>query len=377
MFVKLGTMKISTSAPIITESMKKYALTSAGVVAIIYIVTTYYCSQQITNYRLQNVIHGNFSYDNTYPLSAPKLLSDRTIYKIAAIADLDTDRSKVPNKPFHWRSYLRTGHLTAFKNGNYKIDFTDEQTLTTTLNEKGRGLELSELCVFNRKLYTVDDRTGVVYQLVNNEPIPWVILQDGNGMNKKGFKCEWMAVRNGYLYVGSIGKEYTTKSGAFLNFNPMFVKRISPGGEVTHLNWTLNYKAIRKWLGIKDPGYVIHEAAAWSNINQQWYFLPRRMSTLRYNDELDEKRGTNVLIKASYDFSRMDVVFIGDLDVTHGFSSFKFVPGTNDNIIIATKSKEVGDEISSYVTIFNANTGRVIMHEVLIANNKYEGIEFL
>ena len=52
--------------------------------------------------------------------------------------------------------------------------------------------------MFNGKLYTVDDRTGVVFHLNDNhEPVPWVILQDGAGDTKKGFKCEWMTVKGG------------------------------------------------------------------------------------------------------------------------------------------------------------------------------------
>jgi len=42
-----------------------------------------------------------------------------------------------------------------------------------------RGMELSELIVFNGKLYTCDDRTGVIYQLIEDDsgevqPVPWV-----------------------------------------------------------------------------------------------------------------------------------------------------------------------------------------------------------
>ena len=49
-------------------------------------------------------------------------------------------------------------------------------------------MELSELVIFNGKLYSVDDRTGVVYQIENNKVVPWVILSDGNGGETKGFK---------------------------------------------------------------------------------------------------------------------------------------------------------------------------------------------
>ena len=33
--------------------------------------------------------------------------------------------------------------------------------LQSHLSEKGRGVELSELVVFNGKVYTVDDRSGI------------------------------------------------------------------------------------------------------------------------------------------------------------------------------------------------------------------------
>ena len=48
-------------------------------------------------------------------------------------------------------------------------------------------MELSELVVFNGKLYAVDDRTGVVFEITQDDKvIPWVILQDGDGHKVKG-----------------------------------------------------------------------------------------------------------------------------------------------------------------------------------------------
>lgn len=52
-------------------------------------------------------------------------------------------------------------------------------------------MELSELRVFNGKLYTFDDRTGIVYQIVDNQRIiPWVLLTDGDGQSMKGERRE-------------------------------------------------------------------------------------------------------------------------------------------------------------------------------------------
>lgn len=47
-------------------------------------------------------------------------------------------------------------------------------------------MELSELVTFNGELITVDDRTGIVYKLINGQVVPWVILADGNGQVSKG-----------------------------------------------------------------------------------------------------------------------------------------------------------------------------------------------
>lgn len=48
------------------------------------------------------------------------------------------------------------------------------------------GMELSELVVFNGHLYSVDDRTGVVYRIEGKQAVPWVILPDGDGSVSKG-----------------------------------------------------------------------------------------------------------------------------------------------------------------------------------------------
>ena len=47
-------------------------------------------------------------------------------------------------------------------------------------------MELSELVVFNARVFTVDDRTGIVYEVLNNKVVPWAILSDGDGKQTKG-----------------------------------------------------------------------------------------------------------------------------------------------------------------------------------------------
>lgn len=102
---------------------------------------------------------------------------------------------------------------------------------------------------------------------------------DGNGQSAKGFKSEWATVHKQSLYVGSMGKEWTTSMGDFENENPMFVKVVNTAGAVQSLNWSYNYKKLRQdSQQIKWPGYQLHESGVWSDVHQRWYFLPRRCS---------------------------------------------------------------------------------------------------
>ncbi|NWJ08421.1 CANT1 nucleotidase, partial [Crypturellus undulatus] len=193
-------------------------------------------------------------YNDTYPLSPPQRDADGVRYRIAVIADLDT-RSRGAEE-HTWFSYLKKGYLVLSDSGDSVAVQWDEQesVLRSHLAEKGRGMELSELVVFNGKLYCVDDRTGVVYQIEGNKVVPWVILSDGDGTVGKGFKAEWLAVKDEHLYVGGLGKEWTTASGEVLNENPEWVKVVGYKGDVAHENWVANYNALRAAAGIRPPG---------------------------------------------------------------------------------------------------------------------------
>ncbi len=52
-----------------------------------------------------------------------------------------------------------------------------------------------------------------VYEVVRDRLVPWVILEDGPGSVDKGFKAEWMAVKDHQLYIGGLGKVWTTATG--------------------------------------------------------------------------------------------------------------------------------------------------------------------
>lgn len=121
---------------------------------------------------------------------------------------------------------------------------------------------------------------------------------------------------------------------------------------------------------------MIHEAAVWSEVHQQWFFLPRRASYKTYNDKEDEKKGTNILLKANEDFTKITMTNIGPKIPTHGFSSFKFVPETADSIIVALKTEENENHIATFITVFTI-TGEIWMPETEIGSYKFEGIEFI
>jgi soluble calcium-activated nucleotidase 1 len=76
------------------------------------------------------------------------------------------------------------------------------------------------------------------------------------------------------------------------------------------------------------------------------------------------------------DFSHIEMSRIGPFHPSHGFSSFKFIPGTNDEVIIALKSEEDEGKIASYILAFTTD-GELLLEETRIGDYKYEGIEFI
>lgn len=127
-------------------------------------------------------------YNDTYPLSPPEHTADGIRYRIGVIADLDTNSHSKKNNT--WFSYLKRGHLLVSDSGDrVSVEWdADTVVLESHLSEKGRGMELSELVAFNGHLYSVDDRTGVVYRIEGDRAVPWVILTDGDGSVSKGNK---------------------------------------------------------------------------------------------------------------------------------------------------------------------------------------------
>lgn len=318
-------------------------------------------------------------------------------FHFAAVTDLD-QLSRLPNtgeKPkFH--SYLIHGVLNKDAADNrYSMEFSPPRELFSKHNEAGRGMELSELTLYQNRLLAFDDRTGSIFEVLSkNEKdsfvVPRFVITEGEGDTDKGMKWEWATVKDDVLYIGSMGKEYTNPDGSIANSNNLWIARVNSKGEVEREDWTPQYNFVRELLGAQPPGYVIHEAVLFSNVMRKWLFIPRRVSYDAYNDELDERKGATKIVIVNEDFTKGEVVDIQlkgeDMDPLHGFSTAAFVPDSDEQHIAAIRSVEedcVGGDESlckqrSYVMVFHALTGEVLMDEVKIDQDvKYEGIEFV
>ncbi|PIO75284.1 Apyrase [Teladorsagia circumcincta] len=257
-------------------------------------------------------------------------------------------------------------------------DKNSERNLTSSMNFRGRAMELSDLSVFHNRILTPDDKTGVISEIKDNKMIPWVFLNSGPGNTTSPFKCEWMTIKDDVLYVGGHGTEYRNSQGGIVHRNNMWIKTITPNGKVNNVDWTTTYNKLRNAVGIFEPGYLTHEAVQWSEIQGHWFFLPRKESKTVYVDEEDETKCSDLLIVGSPDLNHFEAKRIGVLRHERGYSAFDFIPGTDDKIIVALKSKEVTDEpVETYITVFTID-GRILLDDQkLDGNYKFEGLYFV
>lgn len=300
-------------------------------------------------------------------------------YKLMIVADLDKKSREQDDEKGKWKSYLKKAELRCNGYKSCSIHWLEDQEIFTRFSEAGRGMELSSLLAFHNHLYAFDDRTGLVFELIKgNKAIPRFILMAGDGETSKGQKSEWATIKDNKMIVGSFGKEYTRKDGKIEHTHYMWISVIDEYGSVSHENWTVNYNKLRNALHCKYPGYLIHEAINWSSYLKKWVILPRRVSEDPYDELEDEKRGSNVVLFVSEDFNTIEVKHITTLTPTRGFSEFKFLPNSKDQIIVALKSEE-NEELqtqNSYITVFSID-GTILLEESEIpGKHKFEGLEF-
>lgn len=168
---------------------------SVSLIGILFLVVMYnmaHSTPKLFSYGV-NRPHDKFLFKpvkSKYPLSHPIHVDNVGIkYRIAIISDLDK-ASKSQTERNMWYSYYKKGYLTWYASNNtveLLWDIEDPKILKSSISMGGRGMELSELVTFNGKLYSFDDRTGIVYSINEDHTVlPWIILMDGNGTDFKG-----------------------------------------------------------------------------------------------------------------------------------------------------------------------------------------------
>lgn len=314
-------------------------------------------------------------------------------WPLALVADQD-EASKTDGG---WVSMVAYGKLVynGAKGGqSYSLEMKGETPLTTDRADKsGRGAEYSALEVFDGKLLTFDDRTGNIDELVPADGFNFTVrpfvdragapmkMLMGDGTKDKPLKCEWSTQKDGKLYVGSTGKERTDDDGRVMHEGEMWVKVIDPTSlAVEHVDWRKIYNGLRDAAICKPgAGYIIHEAARWSDVHEHWFFLPRKASRQPYDEVKDARKCVNLMMAApqALQDNEGDKVhmqsYLTKTDL-RGCSDFLFVPGTNDCHIFVLRTEETLDGvILTYGSVIDLTT-KVLMEEVTIAENrKFEG----
>jgi hypothetical protein len=357
-------------------------------------------------------------------------------YPFAIISDLD-QQSRHPEK-FEWKSLLKRGRIVRkFDKNNQgnemfgvEWDLAEDRTLTSDISRKNRSMEMSELVTYNHLLLGMCDYTGIVYKIDKEQGRVFQrhMITDGNGDEPKPFKIEWATVKDGLLYIGSIGLEWV-ENGKIKHRNPEWIKTISDDGTINNINWHPIYTAIRSVTNTTRPGYLWHEAVHWDPRSRLWVMLPRKAShgTI-YHPKTDETMGTDLIVLCNEDFTDIQVRRlkprsraplptpatpagapggggagsgggrtagsnnVNDTDAIYesneyGFTSVRKLPGSN-GLFVATKVREVtrldattGEEVDhthTVMTVFDLEGNiRSEPRWIEVGEAKYEGLEFL
>ncbi|KAF5842006.1 apyrase [Dunaliella salina] len=381
----------------------------------------------------------------TKPWSSESALK-RKEYTLYLVADNDSKpivgTPKAP-KFAHFTSSLmqltinaeESGFLSGIEWGSaprYTMSTSPPQSvpLITGYSYGGRGAELSDLLSTGApdwKLYTFDDRTGIVFEVLattetgQTRPagsslweswherymqgvppsgvflVPRWICSDGAGdlpeeatsVNVLCHPCR-SAMKDGKIVIGSHGYEVWRSPPYFPGLgmrNVQYIKELCPRtGMLQHIDWSAFYNSLSQAAGVvpNSGGYLTHEAAAWSSIHNRWYFMPRRFSKDEpWDPNKDANRGCNLIISAQEMPSggppqNVEVVQIQAAShPTRGYSAMRFLPDSDDRHIVALKTVETNDggNNMSYITVVTID-GQVLLPETLISTDqKLEGLE--
>lgn len=295
---------------------------------------------------------------------------NHTSYRVGLVADMDKV-SKIDHGA--WMSVYKTLVIERTLDGKYRLQRMLEETpLVSRLGEGDRGMELSELLYFHGKLIALSDRTGVIYEIRQDKLVPLWIVPDGDGHSEVGFKSEWATVVDDFLYVGSSGKPFV-RDGVVQNENRLWVKRITSMGQIEHILWKDVYERVRNATGTFG-GFVVHEAVNFNPMDRRWYFLPRRLSAQPWS-KTESEVGNHLLISCNERFEDWKTVALGTPHKGHGWSSFKFIP-FREHEIVAVKTEETADNAHSHLEVIDITTGKLLLM-VELGPIKYEGVAIL
>lgn len=308
-------------------------------------------------------------------------------FKVAMVADNDAD-SRTSASTF--KSYLETFQLNK-EGAVYVLTSLNKKDIVTSVHDsQNRGGELSTLNKFNGKLIAGDDRTGTLFEVLPEEEDPLkrlkviTTLADFKGGKSKlgiGFKCEWATVKDGKLYVGSHGR--LEGRPGYPPERMRWIKIVDKNWKVKHVNWSKNYDKLARAVGLttgkKLFGYLTHEGALWSDIHQRWFFAPRKVSLhLKYDFDQDPIDSSNLLLSCDESFKKIAVRQYKVKDRSGiGSSDLAFVPGSGETEFVCTRTIEVGDELKTWVCVFDLN-GDVLLDEHALEDGvKYEGVQVI
>lgn len=265
--------------------------------------------------------------------------------------------------------------IQAIIDPTYNLFTLSETNLESAFTYEGRGCELTELILISNSLYTFCDKTGIMFEIVNNQLSPVQIFTEGEN-SPTPMKIEWVARKHSDLYLGSHG----TLSGgreivAVLSLIDKFIK---------YENFEFHYEKMRQIARIRNGnGYIAFETAIFDNIRDEWLFIPRKISHQPFDAKPDESVGCTKMFRCSKDFCNIELISIGreedltELDKHTGYSSAKLIPGSPKSEIFAIKTTEKDGKLRSYYQVFDRN-GIIMKPLTLISDkHKFEGVEFL
>uniref|UniRef100_A0A8D9B3X9 Apyrase n=1 Tax=Cacopsylla melanoneura TaxID=428564 RepID=A0A8D9B3X9_9HEMI len=315
------------------------------------------------------------------PSTTPKLNCNPCHFEFAIVTDND-EKSKSKTKPNLWESKFSKTSMDVKANAD---DFTitlgtiSTTILSSNINSDGKGMELSELIYFNGHLLAFDDKTGTIFRIIHNQVQPWKTLICEENNEKEEFKGEWATIKDKKLYVGSPGYPWAPKNATDMEpknqCGSQWIKILNNNGDVASVNWKPNYTKLMQ--GTKCKGYITHEAVTWSDIQRKWFFAPRKCSAKPFSAETVDTVGSNLLINCDENFNNIQVIEVGEDKPSRGFSSVKFLPHSDDTIIVALKTYEDEKSYQTFITVFGIN-GKIFLPDTQISKeDKYEGLEFL